>query len=1623
MGANVNVDYNRDPNNPSDWSLLIGGAITVAIGDSTPDASGNWQSSVDAITLAASNGVVLSENGAKFLPGRYELDVNGPFSIFHMLNVTAQSLKFIYQSADPATQTDEQILLSGGVAFPDLRNASIQFGNDGASGGLEVDVTDGPWKVNGWRVTIPSFNAATLFQLQSFVLGFGKTTDANGNDDYTVQAGGQVQLLSGKSAGLNIGVQVTFEVDDGKLEIDDIGASIRNMNPGLPVPPVDGFLTDIAFDVDGIPGSISADLLFGAVFGDKITVGAKEYSMVQVLVSGQYKYKDIRVTGTILLAGGTLGQVTGTVDLNWGTGVYSVNLTGKFLYDAIEASAILFFSSDLDYGLFSCKLQVPPDIPIIGGTSVAEADAMYFVDHGAGGKKFLAAWFVFLGHWKYGVERDLVADEWKLIGTSTINGLVADIPDGTGTKANKYNLAYTPTASSLESQQSLGTGDDESSDSYGLMNVVWDKPDGANDTIFIASGSNAPVQVYGPGTTLDSKGWVDDSLGGVSYMVLADQSSPGNVLLHVAPTASFTAPGSSYDDPDLFVALPSATLNVVLTSDNAQTGDPTVNWTGSFAAAAPQLQNVTVTQPNEESGDTGPDPVTANNATISFEWRGLDPDTTDVSLYYDYYSSGYNGTYISTISRSDLTVSNPDGDGWRTVTMAWDIGALIPDKPLNVYAVIKDDGHAAAKSDYAGQVQTVPAAQIQVSYAGGTTVSATELQDILLRVTPVVQVSVDSIAAGVVTVTSSTNINAGDMFMFSGLASPVGIQNTMPYYVIAVSGDTFTFSNVAAGALINEASAGQGTAYVDQDVPTVYGTNISGLVWPHVDVNQTYRFSMSPPRSVFAAAPSSGQEVSNVGELIQYDTFVGNNQLLRMSYQFKVLAAIAGRVYSDLFGNGQLDSMDIGLAGATVFLDDNNNNVLDPGEDSVVTGPDGNFLFVHQWADTDTPTTTYTTWVKVIPAAGWKVTGSPSVPSAGITFTNDGNEQAALDYSNFMIASPVTVSGIVYTDANKNGVRDPGEKGLPGVTVNVASPSGSTIAVTTDATGTWQATTYERGTYNVSIDLPSGGTFTTATSTSFTADAVTTLVLQNGASNTAPYAQNGVASQWNPATSSYSAWLAVLATQTVDDTQRIDFANIGSSPTGSVNVVNTFLVDDVISRFDAFIGIWSGDGIPSLAVTYIIGEDGGGRGTELAVTPSSNEGPMMFPCGGGPLDALYALSYNPSQASYSTIASIDNTGQVSLWSFDPSHIGGGPGGPAFSPGAQTFKLTQGTPVKMVGFNKTGSDHFQSQDLAVVYRNANGVLALAELNYTTNDITTYAIGGRVFVDMIAGDFDGNGHEDIAVITADTASQQYYLNVLLSQDDGSTDLVPYVGSDLAIATDGTPQTTLASIRVKGDEQALLWNTQATNGSTSYITAALVTGGQMRVSSGVASLTGRIAAISAGDVGTPATFATYSIGMSANYTVPAAIGTVQVNADGKIAVSEDLTMYGGLFSGFDVGVSGVTPAASTLTSGIVYNDVNSNGIQDPGETGLPGMAVRVIEADNATLTAVTSDGCDGRPAGRQLFIRKRPDRSVHSGDFIARHLDGTKSSARGFDKRKRLRRNRYRRHVLRRANNRHH
>ncbi len=116
------------------------------------------------------------------------------------------------------------------------------------------------------------------------------------------------------------------------------------------------------------------------------------------------------------------------------------------------------------------------------------------------------------------------------------------------------------------------------------------------------------------------------------------------------------------------------------------------------------------------------------------------------------------------------------------------------------------------------------------------------------------------------------------------------------------------------------------------------------------------------------------------------------------------------------------------------------------------------------------------------------------------------------------------------------------------------------------------------------------------------------------------------------------------------------------------------------------------------------------------------------------------------------------------------------------------------------------------------------------------------------------------------------------------------------------------------------------------------------------------------------------------------------MQVNADGKIAVTEDLTMYGGWFSGFDTGVTGVTPATSNVTRGIVYNDVNSNGIQDPGEAVC--QALLCGSSIRTTRRKPRDQRWQRRPGRRQLFVPKRSGWCLHSGDAAARHLDGAES-----------------------------
>jgi uncharacterized repeat protein (TIGR01451 family) len=97
--------------------------------------------------------------------------------------------------------------------------------------------------------------------------------------------------------------------------------------------------------------------------------------------------------------------------------------------------------------------------------------------------------------------------------------------------------------------------------------------------------------------------------------------------------------------------------------------------------------------------------------------------------------------------------------------------------------------------------------------------------------------------------------------------------------------------------------------------------------------------------------------------------------------------------------------------------------------------------------------------------------GFPGVSGAGYRFLiSEGSEIASEnDFGNQLIPPTGEIAGVKFDDVNGNGVRDPGEPGLPGWQINVYLP-GSTAALatlTTDVDGTYVFENLPAGTYDV----------------------------------------------------------------------------------------------------------------------------------------------------------------------------------------------------------------------------------------------------------------------------------------------------------------------------------------------------------------------------------------------------------------------------------------------------------------------------------------------------------------------------------------------------------------------------
>jgi protocatechuate 3,4-dioxygenase beta subunit len=198
--------------------------------------------------------------------------------------------------------------------------------------------------------------------------------------------------------------------------------------------------------------------------------------------------------------------------------------------------------------------------------------------------------------------------------------------------------------------------------------------------------------------------------------------------------------------------------------------------------------------------------------------------------------------------------------------------------------------------------------------------------------------------------------------------------------------------------------------------------------------------------------------------------------------------ALGNQVWYDYNNDGIQDPGEPGVAGVSVTLYDDMGNPIA----TTVTDAHGNYIF------NNLPAGNYQVgfenlpadYVFVTPGAGTDSTldsdVSPGTGLTGIIPLGNGEVNLTVDAG---ITNQNTGSGTaslgdrVWNDANQDGIQDPNELGVPGVTVTLYAADGVTViaTTTTDALGNYSFTGLPAGDYVVGFsNIPSGYTFSVA---------------------------------------------------------------------------------------------------------------------------------------------------------------------------------------------------------------------------------------------------------------------------------------------------------------------------------------------------------------------------------------------------------------------------------------------------------------------------------------------------------------------------------------------------------------
>lgn len=216
------------------------------------------------------------------------------------------------------------------------------------------------------------------------------------------------------------------------------------------------------------------------------------------------------------------------------------------------------------------------------------------------------------------------------------------------------------------------------------------------------------------------------------------------------------------------------------------------------------------------------------------------------------------------------------------------------------------------------------------------------------------------------------------------------------------------------------------------------------------------------------------------------DVMLEEGQTLDVDFGYVMQGSIADRVFLDLDGDGIQDADEPGIEGVTVTLTEAGPDGIFGTADDVVrtteTGPDGSFAF------------------EELPEGTYRIDVVDATLPDGVTLTTGNDPQdITLAMGQMAVGTPIgyvgagSIGGTLFDDSDSDGVQDPGEGGLPGVTVNLLDPGPDGIfgtpddvviaTTTTDADGNYAFPGLPPSNYRIDVDdatLPAGSSPTGA---------------------------------------------------------------------------------------------------------------------------------------------------------------------------------------------------------------------------------------------------------------------------------------------------------------------------------------------------------------------------------------------------------------------------------------------------------------------------------------------------------------------------------------------------------------